>query len=286
MKCKGGFISLGLVALGLFLLVIGQLFVATLKKERQAEEEYLRQQQLELLCTTAAEHMDEPIEHAGLLLQPGNLAVNLTHYKEEAGNFTYYRTQVTAPGKGLTQVRKRLVWRPPEELISLSPYALATPLLSPHHLQQPTLYTSTGKLNLFDLELAARHGRGLPTREDLEAQGFGHHLYYLPSGTYTIRAQGTHPGKAALVGPGRLVLEAGCKIKGPLLVINKGGISLGSGCSLEAAVLLSEGPITLGANSSLKGLCYSSQSITLQEGVLVEPEADLVAPFASVLFVN
>jgi hypothetical protein len=294
MHSAKGSISLPCLLAALLLALSAQLCLLYAVKGYEAEKDFLRGQQLRLLCGSVLQAIGQKPQPAGTQLcyegelQPGNEPVTVTsesNYSSD-GQIDYLKVSAVAANHvGAVQRLHRL-------RVSFSPQmlALATKsvlagrsLTGSEYLQQAALYTSTEEVRLPQISFLQNKCAASLNKRTTEENGLSARFYYLRSNTSL--SLGSKGLQGALIA-NKLSINIAPGSYYPdriVLISEEGDITLGDGTKMAQALLLAKGTVTIGAGCQLNGFVLADK-VVLRGTADLTPDKGAVEPMLTPAF--
>lgn len=290
-----GSISFACLLIALLLLVLAQLLTLWCAREAAKVDSFFKDEQLRLLCGSVFMAIAQRQWPAGDYvwyegsLQPGQTAVKVSGNSSYSADGLLDRLEVQAATAETTFKLRRLQLRvnSSQQRLAASYALVSSSLTGAEYLTEAVNYTSTDMEEVTLPKVAFMKGSCATalTNTEVATEGLSGLWYYLSSGselklTTTERIK----GPSVLVNKGSITLGAGCSYPDRLVLISESGnITLQQQASLGRALIMAKGSITVGSGCRINGLLIAPR-IYLQGSSEFTPDASVVAPFASVVF--
>ena len=295
MHSAKGSISLPCLLAALLLALSAQLCLLYAVKGYEAEKEFLRGQQLRLLCGSVLQAIGQKPQPAGTQLcyegelQPGNEPVTVTSESSYSsdGQIDYLKVSAVAANHvGAVQRLHRL-------RVSFSPQmlALATKsvlagrsLTGSEYLQQAALYTSTEEVRLPQMSFLRNKCPGVLNKKAVAEVGLSARFYYLRNNnSLSLGTEGLH-GPTMIVNPYSITTAEGSYYPDRLVLISENGnIKLGAGTRMAQALVLAKGKVTICEGCQLNGFVMADK-IVIEGSADLTPDTGAVEPMLTPYF--
>lgn len=269
MHSAKGSISLPCLLAALLLALSAQLCLLYAVKGYEAEKDFLRGQQLRLLCGSVL----QAIGHAGTQLcyegelQPGNEPVKVTSESSYSsdGQIDYLKVSAVAANHvGAVQRlhRLRVSFSPEMRKLAAKSVLAGRSLTGGEYLQQAALYTSTEEVRLPQISFLQNKCAASLNKRTTEENGFSARFYYLRSNTSLGLGSKGLQGATLIANKLSINTAPGSYYPDRIVLISEeGDITLGDGTKMAQALLLAKGTVTIGAcRLSAERLCSCRQS--------------------------
>ena len=295
MHSAKGSISLPCLLAALLLALSAQLCLHYAVKGYEAEKDFLRGQQLRLLCGSVLQSLGHAPQPAGTQLcyegelQPGNEPVTVTSESSYSsdGQIDYLKVSAAAANHvGAVQRLHRL-------RVSFSPQmlALATKsvlagrsLTGSEYLQQAALYTSTEEVRLPQISFLQNKCAASLNKRTTEENGLSARFYYLRSSNSLRLGSKGLQGATLIADKFSINTAPGSYYPDRIVLISEeGDITLGDGTKMAQALLLAKGTVTIGAGCRLNGFVLADR-IVLRGTADLTPDTGAVEPMLTPAF--
>ena len=280
MHSAKGSISLPCLLAALLLALSAQLCLHYAVKGYEAEKEFLRGQQLRLLCGSVLQAMGQKPQPAGTQLcyegelQPGNEPVTVTSesiYSSD-GQIDYLKVSAVAANHvGAVQRlhRLRVNFSPEMRKLAAKSVLAGRSLTGGEYLQQAALYTSTEEVRLPQMSFLRNKCPGVLNKKAVAEVGLSARFYYLKNNnSLLLGTEGLH-GPTLIVNPYSITTAEGSYYPDRLVLISENGnIKLGAGTRLAQALVLAKGMVTICEGCQLNGFVMADK-------IVIEGKADL-----------
>ena len=288
MHSAKGSISLPCLLAALLLALSAQLCLLYAVKGYEAEKDFLRGQQLRLLCGSVLQAIGQKPQPAGTQLcyegelQPGNEPVKVTSESSYSsdGQIDYLKVSAVAANHvGAVQRlhRLRVSFSPEMRKLASKSVLAGRSLTGGEYLQQAALYTSTEEVRLPQISF-------LQNKRTTEENGLSARFYYLRSNTSLILGSKGLQGATLIANKLSINTAPGSYYTDRIVLISEeGDITLGDGTKMAQALLLAKGTVTIGAGCQLNGFVLADK-IVLRGTADLTPDTGAVEPMLTPAF--
>lgn len=287
MHSAKGSISLPCLLAALLLALSAQLCLLYAVKGYEAEKDFLRGQQLRLLCGSVLQAMGQKPQPAGTQLcyegelQPGNEPVTVTSesiYSSD-GQIDYLKVSAVAANHvGAVQRlhRLRVNFSPEMRKLAAKSVLAGRSLTGGEYLQQAALYTSTEEVRLPQMSFLRNKCPSVLNKKAVAEVGLSARFYYLKNNnSLLLGTEGLH-GPTMIVNPYSITTAEGSYYPDRLVLISENGnIKLGAGTRLAQALVLAKGMVTICEGCQLNGFVMADK-------IVIEGKADLTSDTGAV----
>ena len=289
MHSAKGSISLPCLLAALLLALSAQLCLLYAVKGYEAEKDFLRGQQLRLLCGSVLHAIGQKPQPAGTQLcyegelQPGNEPVKVTSESSYSsdGQIDYLKVSAVAANHvGAVQRlhRLRVSFSPEMRKLAAKSVLAGRSLTGGEYLQQAALYTSTEEVRLPQISFLQNKCAASLNKRTTEENGLSARFYYLRSNTSLSLGATLIANKLSInIAPGS------CYPDRIVLISEEGDITLGDGTKMAQALLLAKGTVTIGAGCRLNGFVLADK-IVLRGTADLTPDTGAVEPMLTPAF--
>lgn len=291
--------SIGLLLLWCccFITLIVSLASYFLTEAHRLQRQKLQQLQLRTLAGSAIIHLaqqstlQEGTHRLGAVtLYPGKLSATLDYgylkSRDNSFNFLYTRAATSQDSSYF----QKSYFQPSEEIYSLTQNygVIATyGITNSKYLPQGTLYTSNREFTLPSFELLEQFSQSSLDQEAWHANGGRGSFILIRNSTTPTRLSYVKEtpivgGTLLLASRGDLILEKNFHASEQLILItDRGIITLEDNVTLNKALIISGGRLTIGKNCKINGIIMAHDRIVLQGNCNITRDTDVVAPFVS-----
>ena len=155
------------------------------------------------------------------------------------------------------------------------------------YLPEGTLYTSNGNFTVPELSFLAAYGRTALDLEELHSNGGNGSFIYIENSTAQTRltynaSLPVTKGTLLIASHGNILVEKNFQAPNRLILLtDQGTITLEDNVSLQSALIISKGRLTIGKSCKLRGIFMAQDRIVLQGSCTITQDTDVVAPFVS-----
>ena len=280
MHSAKGSISLPCLLAALLLALSAQLCLLYAVKGYEAEKDFLRGQQLRLLCGSVLQTLGCATQPAGTQLcyegelQPGNEPVTVTSESSYSsdGQIDYLKVSAIAANHvGAVQRlhRLRVSFSPEMRKLAAKSVLAGRSLTGGEYLQQAALYTSTEEVRLPQMSFLRNKCPSVLNKKAVAEVGLSARFYYLKNNnSLLLGTEGLH-GPTLIVNPYSITTAEGSYYPDRLVLISENGnIKLGAGTRLAQALVLAKGMVTICEGCQLNGFVMADK-------IVIEGKADL-----------
>lgn len=276
MHSAKGSISLPCLLAALLLALSAQLCLLYAVKGYEAEKDFLRGQQLRLLCGSVLQAIGQKPQPAGTQLcyegelQPGNEPVKVTSESSYSsdGQIDYLKVSAVAANHvGAVQRLHRL-------RVSFSP----------EMRKLAALYTSTEEVRLPQISFLQNKCAASLNKRNTEENGLSARFYYLRSNTSLSLGSKGLQGATLIANKLSINTAPGSYYPDRIVLISEeGDITLGDGTKMAQALLLAKGTVTIGAGCQLNGFVLADK-VVLRGTADLTPDKGAVEPMLTPAF--
>ena len=280
MHSAKGSISLPCLLAALLLALSAQLCLLYAVKGYEAEKDFLRGQQLRLLCGSVLQAIGQKPQPAGTQLcyegelQPGNEPVKVTSESSYSsdGQIDYLKVSAAAANHvGTVQRlhRLRVSFSPEMRKLAAKSVLAGRSLTGGEYLQQAALYTSTEEVRLPQMSFLRNKCPSVLNKKAVAEVGLSARFYYLKNNnSLLLGTEGLH-GPTMIVNPYSITTAKGSYYPDRLVLISENGnIKLNAGTRLAQALVLAKGMVTICEGCQLNGFVMADK-------IVIEGKADL-----------
>lgn len=295
MHSAKGSISLPCLLAALLLALSAQLCLHYAVKGYEAEKEFLRGQQLRLLCGSVLQTLGCAPQPAGEQvcyegeLQPGNEPVTVTSESSYSsdGQIDYLKVSAVAANHvGAVQRlhRLRVSFSPEIQALAAKSVLAGRSLTGGEYLQQAALYTSKEEVRLPQISFLQNKCAASLNKRTTEENGLSARFYYLRSNTSLSLGNKGLQGATLIANKLAIITAAGSYYPDRIVLISEeGDITLGDGTKMAQALLLAKGTVTIGAGCRLNGFVLADK-IVLRGTADLTPDTGAVEPMLTPAF--
>ncbi len=301
MNNNRGSIGLMILTTALFLALVAHSLVIYISRTAEREREYLHDEQLRRLCNSTAMYLAGQTLTSGeaslltTTLYPGTETVQLTrkvkYSEEETFRYLEVVAQSTQGSQKLRQMRFELPAHQKEQaraaMIICGKEITATELLNALGIE----YTSNEEVLMPTLNFlknsADKYSIADMTMSDIKQDGLNKRCYYLSSetGVLTFPANMKVYGTALIATEGNIVIGKNCHFFDKVILLANGTIKIEDGAVLDQALLMSYGKLSVGSESTLKGVAFCG-ALEISADAVLEHDENVVAPFSSAFYIT
>ncbi len=300
MNRSRGFISLPFLLCCLLLAATAQLALQWCVREHTRVSEYINGCQLRLLCGSLFQEQDARGVPAGEYtwyegtLEPGaeQVRVSASSTYSDDGLINYLQAEASAANHSSAVQRLsrlQLCFSEAQQQLAQN-YALASKTLTgSEYLQQEALYiqASDEEVTLPGTSFLKGKCASTISSSDAAKNGLTPRFYYL-TGNSALTLASTKPfyGRAVIINHVSITLANSSKFPDRLVLMSEQGkITLGKNVILGKALIITPMQVVIGAGCNITGLIIAG-GIELQGDASFTPDASVVAPFTSNVWVN
>lgn len=275
-----GSISLPCLLAALLLALSAQLSLLYAVRGYESEKDFLREQQLRLLCSSVLQAIGQEPRPPGRQLcyegelQPGSEPVTVTSesiYSSD-GFIDYLKvTAVAANHAGAVQRlhRIRVSFGPQMQALAAKSVLAGRSLTGGEYLQQAALYTSIEEVKLPQMSFLRDKCPSVLNKKSVAEVGLSARFYYLKNNnSLLLGTEGLH-GPTLIVNTYSITTAEGSYYQDRLVLISENGnIKLGAGTRLAQALVLAKGMVTICEGCQLNGFVMADK-------IVIEGKADL-----------
>lgn len=298
-RSSQGSISLPCLLLSLLLALFSVPLLLWSGREAAREREFIRAQQLRLLCATFLQGKSRQEVPAGEyvwyegVLEPGSENVKVTAKSSVSSDgLLNYLEAAAQPDKNVGAVQRlhrvQINFSEAQQRLAGSCVLVAKTLQGEEFLPAEAIYIQASdeevKLPQFSF-LAGKLPKNL-TAQSAVTTGLGAGFYYLPTGTLKFSAKQTVRGASSIINSSNITIGAEAHFPDRLVLVSENSsITLGQNVRLNKALLMAKGTVTIAAGCNIKGLVIAKQ-IILQGKSTLTPDSEVLASFATPLYPN
>ena len=295
MHSAKGSISLPCLLAALLLAVSAQLSLLYAVRGYESEKDYLREQQLRLLCSSVLQAIGQEPRPAGKQLcyegelQPDSEPVTVTSesiYSSD-GFIDYLKvTAAAANHAGAVQRlhRIRVSFGPQMQALAAKSVLAGRSLTGGEYLQQAALYTSTEEVRLPQISFLQNKCAASLNKRTTEENGLSARFYYLRSNTSLSLGSKGLQGATLIANKLSINTAPGSYYPDRIVLISEeGDITLGDGTKMAQALLLAKGTVTIGAGCQLNGFVLADK-VVLRGTADLTPDKGAVEPMLTPAF--
>ena len=275
-----GSISLPCLLAALLLALSAQLSLLYAVRGYESEKDFLREQQLRLLCSSVLQAIGQEPQPAGTQLcyegelQPGNEPVKVTSESSYSsdGQIDYLKVSAVAANHvGAVQRlhRIRVSFGPQMQALAAKGVLAGRSLTGGEYLQQAALYTSIEEVRLPQMSFLRNKCPSVLNKKAVAEVGLSARFYYLKNNnSLLLGREGLH-GPTMIVNPYSITTAKGSYYPDRLVLISENGnIKLSAGTRLAQALVLAKGMVTICEGCQLNGFVMADK-------IVIEGKADL-----------
>lgn len=275
-----GSISLPCLLAALLLALSAQLSLLYAVRGYESEKDFLREQQLRLLCSSVLQAIGQEPRPPGRQvcyegeLQPDSEPVTVTSesiYSSD-GFIDYLKvTAAAANHAGAVQRlhRIRVSFGPQMQALAAKGVLAGRSLTGGEYLQQAALYTSIEEVRLPQMSFLRNKCPSVLNKKAVAEVGLSARFYYLKNNnSLLLGREGLH-GPTMIVNPYSITTAKGSYYPDRLVLISENGnIKLSAGTRLAQALVLAKGMVTICEGCQLNGFVMADK-------IVIEGKADL-----------
>ena len=295
MHSAKGSISLPCLLAALLLALSAQLCLHYAVKGYEAEKDFLRGQQLRLLCGSVLQAIGQKQQPAGTQLcyegelQPGNEPVTVTSESSYSsdGQIDYLKVSAVAANHvGAVQRlhRLRVSFSPEIQALAAKSVLAGRSLTGGEYLQQAALYTSTEEVRLPQISFLENKCAASLNKRTTEENGLSARFYYLRSSNSLRLGSKGLQGATLIADKFSINTAPGSYYPDRIVLISEeGDITLSEGTKMAQALLMAKGTVTIGAGCRLNGFVLADK-IVLRGTADLTPDTGAVEPMLTPAF--
>ena len=295
MHSAKGSISLPCLLAALLLALSAQLCLLYAVKGYEAEKNFLRGQQLRLLCGSVLQSLGHAPQPAGTQLcyegelQPGNEPVTVISESSHSsdGQIDYLKVSAVAANHvGAVQRlhRLRVSFSPEIQALAAKSVLAGRSLTGGEYLQQAALYTSTEEVRLPQISFLENKCAASLNKRTTEENGLSARFYYLRSSNSLRLGSKGLQGATLIADKFSINTAPGSYYPDRIVLISEeGDITLSEGTKMAQALLMAKGTVTIGAGCRLNGFVLADK-IVLRGTADLTPDTGAVEPMLTPAF--
>lgn len=295
MHSAKGSISLPCLLAALLLALSAQLCLLYAVKGYEAEKDFLRGQQLRLLCGSVLQSIGQTPQPAGTQLcyegelQPGSEPVKVTSESSYSsdGQIDYLKVSAAAANHvGAVQRlhRLRVSFSPEMRKLAAKSVLAGRSLTGGEYLQQAALYTSIEEVRLPQISFLQNKCAASLNKRTTDENGLSARFYYLRSNTSLSLGSKGLQGATLIANKLSINTAPGSYYPDRIVLISEeGDITLGDGTKMAQALLLAKGTVTIGAGCQLNGFVLADK-VVLRGTADLTPDTCAVEPMLTPAF--
>ena len=282
-----GSISLPCLLAALLLALSAQLSLLYAVRGYESEKDFLREQQLRLLCSSVLQAIGQEPRPPGRQLcyegelQPDSEPVTVTSesiYSSD-GFIDYLKVTAAAVNHaGAVQRlhRIRVSFGPQMQALAAKSVLAGRSLTGDGYLQQAALYTSIEEVKLPQMSFLRDKCPGVLNKKSVAEVGLSARFYYLRNNnSLSLGTEGLR-GPTMIVNPFSINTAEGSYYPDRLVLISENGnIKLGAGTRMAQALVLAKGKVTICKGCQLNGFVMADK-------IVIEGNADLTPDIGAV----
>lgn len=290
-----GSISLPCLLAALLLALSAQLSLLYAVRGYESEKDFLREQQLRLLCSSVLQAIGQEPRPPGRQLcyegelQPDSEPVTVTSesiYSSD-GFIDYLKVTAAAVNHaGAVQRlhRIRVSFGPQIQALAAKGVLAGRSLTGDGYLQQAALYTSIEEVKLPQMSFLRDKCPGVLNKKSVAEVGLSARFYYLRNNnSLLLGTEGLH-GPTMIVNPYSITTAEGSYYPDRLVLISENGnIKLGAGTRLAQALVLAKGKVTICEGCQLNGFVMADK-IVIEGNADLTPDTGAVEPMLTPYF--
>ena len=295
-----GSVSIFLLIAALIMALVGQLMLLWCREELVRTRAYLFQQQLRYLngsCYSMLKDMDVEDGSKTIyrgVLQPGNAEVEVVVKKTTSSDGLLHFLEVTSTSAnqdGALQrlCRLKLDFAAAQKNLGGSMALASKKVTGLENISQEAVYTqaSDEEVKLPELQFFYLKAVNSITTTDAVSEGLSRRFIYLDANnTFQFKANSVIGGASAFANKGSIEIGNGAHFPERLALYSRNGnITIGDNVKLDKALVHAYGTVTIGTGCKINGLVLAN-NIVLKGDSRFMADADVVAPFASVAYIN
>lgn len=294
-----GNIALPCLFLSLALILFTAPLLLWCGREAVQEREFVRRQQLRMLCASILQNKSRQEVPAGNfvwaegVLQPGAEPVSVTGMSSYSSDDLFHYLEVVAqPAKNVGAVQRlrrlQISFSELQQRLAGRCVLAAINLKGEEFLPTEAMYiqASTEEVKLPQFSFLTGKTAKNMNMQDIAVTGLSAVGYYLPTGTLKFPAKKIIHGTSVVVNHSEI--NVGAETHFPdrvVLASESSSITLGQNVRMDKALILAKGTVTLGAGCNIRGLIIAKQ-IILQGKVTLTPDADVTAAVETPFYPN
>ena len=282
-----GSVSLPCLLAALLLALSAQLSLLYAVRGYESEKDFLREQQLRLLCSSVLQAIGQEPRPPGRQLcyegelQPDSEPVTVTSesiYSSD-GFIDYLKVTAAAVNHaGAVQRlhRIRVSFGPQMQALAAKSVLAGRSLTGDGYLQQAALYTSIEEVKLPQMSFLRDKCPGVLNKKSVAEVGLSARFYYLRNNnSLSLGTEGLR-GPTMIVNPFSINTAEGSYYPDRLVLISENGnIKLGAGTRMAQALVLAKGKVTICKGCQLNGFVMADK-------IVIEGNADLTPDIGAV----
>lgn len=290
-----GSISLPCLLAALLLALSAQLSLLYAVRGYESEKDFLREQQLRLLCSSVLQAIGQEPRPPGRQLcyegelQPDSEPVTVTSESiYSADGFIDY-LKVTAAAvnhAGAVQRLHRIMvsFGPQIQDLAAKGVLAGRSLTGGEYLQQAALYTSTEEVKLPQMSFLRDKCPSVLNKKSVAEVGLSARFYYLKNNnSLSLGTEGLR-GPTMIVNPFSINTAEGSYYPDRLVLISENGnIKLGAGTRMAQALVLAKGKVTICKGCQLNGFVMADK-IVIEGNADLTPDTGAVEPMLTPYF--
>lgn len=290
-----GSVSLPCLLAALLLALSAQLSLLYAVRGYESEKDFLREQQLRLLCSSVLQAIGQEPRPPGRQLcyegelQPDSEPVTVTSesiYSSD-GFIDYLKVTAAAVNHaGAVQRlhRIRVSFGPQMQALAAKSVLAGRSLTGGEYLQQAALYTSTEEVKLPQMSFLRDKCPSVLNKKSVAEVGFSARFYYLKNNnSLSLGTEGLR-GPTMIVNPFSINTAEGSYYPDRLVLISENGnIKLGAGTRMAQALVLAKGKVTICEGCQLNGFVMADK-IVIEGNADLTPDTGAVEPMLTPYF--
>ena len=290
-----GSVSLPCLLAALLLALSAQLSLLYAVRGYESEKDFLREQQLRLLCSSVLQAIGQEPRPPGRQLcyegelQPDSEPVTVTSesiYSSD-GFIDYLKVTAAAVNHaGAVQRlhRIRVSFGPQMQALAAKSVLAGRSLTGDGYLQQAALYTSIEEVKLPQMSFLRDKCPGVLNKKSVAEVGLSARFYYLRNNnSLSLGTEGLR-GPTMIVNPFSINTAEGSYYPDRLVLISENGnIKLGAGTRMAQALVLAKGKVTICKGCQLNGFVMADK-IVIEGNADLTPDTGAVEPMLTPYF--
>lgn len=290
-----GSISLPCLLAALLLALSAQLSLLYAVRGYESEKDFLREQQLRLLCSSVLQAIGQEPRPPGRQLcyegelQPDSEPVTVTSesiYSSD-GFIDYLKVTAAAVNHaGAVQRlhRIRVSFGPQIQDLAAKSVLAGRSLTGGEYLQQAALYTSIEEVKLPQMSFLRDKCPGVLNKKSVAEVGLSARFYYLRNNNSLLLGTEGLRGPTMIVNPFSINTAEGSYYPDRLVLISENGnIKLGAGTRMAQALVLAKGKVTICEGCQLNGFVMADK-IVIEGSADLTPDTGAVEPMLTPYF--
>lgn len=285
-----GSISLPCLLAALLLALSAQLSLLYAVRGYESEKDFLREQQLRLLCSSVLQAIGQEPRPPGRQLcyegelQPDSEPVTVTSESIYSSDGFIDYLKVTAAAVNHAGHRIRVSFGPQMQALAAKSVLAGRSLTGDGYLQQAALYTSIEEVKLPQMSFLRDKCPGVLNKKSVAEVGLSARFYYLRNNnSLLLGTEGLH-GPTMIVNPYSITTAEGSYYPDRLVLISENGnIKLGAGTRLTQALVLAKGKVTICEGCQLNGFVMADK-IVIEGNADLTPDTGAVEPMLTPYF--